>query len=275
MTAFIDAAGWTLVHFLWQGAAIAAVAAAGLRLLRHGSPQARYALGCVALAAMLASPARHGVAPVVAARRPQWHRSSGPCSCACCRRAHTRVRCCGSSASVAGRWRRARRRQGPVTRRRAGGALVDAGAGDGVARGRVPAVRAARRRVVAGPGSAPRRARAPALVVAGHVRSPRAQARAAPRGAGRGCQLRGRPGRHRLAAPRGAAPDRRRRGADAVAGGSDSRPRARARAAARRRRQRVSDRGGNVAVLSPGGVVAVVAHPRRARALLRRHRARR
>ena len=47
MTAFIDAAGWTLVHFLWQGAAIAAVAAVGLRLLRGGSPQARYALACV------------------------------------------------------------------------------------------------------------------------------------------------------------------------------------------------------------------------------------
>jgi len=56
MTAFIDAAGWTLVHFLWQGAAIAAVAAAGLRLLRHGSPQARYVLACVALTAMLVSP---------------------------------------------------------------------------------------------------------------------------------------------------------------------------------------------------------------------------
>ena len=57
MTAFIDAAGWTLVHFAWQGAAIAAVAAAALRLLRRGSPQARYVLACVALAAMLASPA--------------------------------------------------------------------------------------------------------------------------------------------------------------------------------------------------------------------------
>ncbi|HXR44989.1 MAG TPA: M56 family metallopeptidase [Pseudolysinimonas sp.] len=57
MTTIIDAAGWTLVHFLWQGAAIAAAAAIGLRLLRRGSPQARYVLACVALAAMLASPA--------------------------------------------------------------------------------------------------------------------------------------------------------------------------------------------------------------------------
>jgi uncharacterized protein (TIGR03435 family) len=56
MTAIIDAAGWTLVHFLWQGAAIAVVAAAGLWLLRGGSPQARYVLACVALAAMLISP---------------------------------------------------------------------------------------------------------------------------------------------------------------------------------------------------------------------------
>jgi len=57
MIAFIDAAGWTLVHFLWQGAAIAAVAALGLRLLHSGSPQSRYVVACVALAAMLASPA--------------------------------------------------------------------------------------------------------------------------------------------------------------------------------------------------------------------------
>jgi len=56
MTAFIEPAGWTLVHFVWQGAVIAAVAAIGLWLLRHGSPQTRYVLACVGLAAMLASP---------------------------------------------------------------------------------------------------------------------------------------------------------------------------------------------------------------------------
>ena len=49
--------GWTLVHFLWQGAAIASLLA-GLNLaLRRQAPQLRYLAGCAALAAMLAAPA--------------------------------------------------------------------------------------------------------------------------------------------------------------------------------------------------------------------------
>jgi beta-lactamase regulating signal transducer with metallopeptidase domain len=49
--------GWTLVHFLWQGAAIASLLA-GLNLaLRRQAPQARYLAACAALAAMLAAPA--------------------------------------------------------------------------------------------------------------------------------------------------------------------------------------------------------------------------
>jgi D-alanyl-D-alanine endopeptidase (penicillin-binding protein 7) len=48
--------GWTLVHFLWQGAAIASLLA-GLNLaLRRGAPQLRYALACFGLLLMLASP---------------------------------------------------------------------------------------------------------------------------------------------------------------------------------------------------------------------------
>ncbi len=152
---------------------------------------------------------------------------------------------------------------------------MDASAGDSLAGRRVHAARAARRRPLARPRLAPRRSRVAALGVAGQVRSARTPARAAPDGARRRRRLRGRPGGDRLVAARGAASGRRARGPHAGAGGSDSRPRARARAAARRRRQRVSDRGRNLAVLSPGGVVAVVAHSRRARALLRRHRARR
>ena len=57
MTALTHVAGWTLVHFAWQGTLIAVVAAAGLRLLRDASPQSRYVLGCLALASMLAAPA--------------------------------------------------------------------------------------------------------------------------------------------------------------------------------------------------------------------------
>jgi uncharacterized protein (TIGR03435 family) len=56
MNAAIHLSGWTLVHFLWQGAAIALAAAIALRLLRDASPRPRYALACLALAAMLAAP---------------------------------------------------------------------------------------------------------------------------------------------------------------------------------------------------------------------------
>lgn len=56
MTAVVEIAGLTLVHFVWQGAAIAALAAAGLWLLRHAPPQARYLLACLALALMIAAP---------------------------------------------------------------------------------------------------------------------------------------------------------------------------------------------------------------------------
>ena len=56
MNTAVHVAGWTLVHFLWQGATIGLMAAAALRLLRGASAQSRYAVSCVALAAMLASP---------------------------------------------------------------------------------------------------------------------------------------------------------------------------------------------------------------------------
>ncbi|HET9012745.1 MAG TPA: M56 family metallopeptidase, partial [Gemmatimonadaceae bacterium] len=56
MNAAIHVAGWTLVHFAWQGALVALAAAIALRLLRHATPQSRYAVGCLALAAMLGLP---------------------------------------------------------------------------------------------------------------------------------------------------------------------------------------------------------------------------
>jgi uncharacterized protein (TIGR03435 family) len=52
----IHVAGWTLVHFAWQGALVGLTAAAALRLLRHATPQSRYAVACLALAAMFALP---------------------------------------------------------------------------------------------------------------------------------------------------------------------------------------------------------------------------
>ena len=54
---WVERLGWTLVHFLWQGLAIAALYAAARRAMaRRSSPNARYLLACAALAAMMAAP---------------------------------------------------------------------------------------------------------------------------------------------------------------------------------------------------------------------------
>jgi bla regulator protein BlaR1 len=55
--ALIGHLGWTLLHFLWQGAVIACAAGVGLVVLRNRSPQVRYLLACLALFACLAWPA--------------------------------------------------------------------------------------------------------------------------------------------------------------------------------------------------------------------------
>src|SRR6185295_9095838 len=46
----------SLLHFIWQGAVIAMITAAGLRLLRHRSAEARYAVAIGSLICMLAAP---------------------------------------------------------------------------------------------------------------------------------------------------------------------------------------------------------------------------
>jgi beta-lactamase regulating signal transducer with metallopeptidase domain len=56
MNPWTHVVGWTLIHFFWQGAAIAIVAAGALRFCRHRSASTRYAMACTALAAMLAAP---------------------------------------------------------------------------------------------------------------------------------------------------------------------------------------------------------------------------
>ena len=48
--------GWGLVHFLWQGAAVGMLLAAGMFVLRRRSANVRYLVGCLALLAMAASP---------------------------------------------------------------------------------------------------------------------------------------------------------------------------------------------------------------------------
>ena len=52
-----DIVGWTLIHFLWQGTALALALAFVQLLLPRGMARARYAAGCVTLALMLVVPA--------------------------------------------------------------------------------------------------------------------------------------------------------------------------------------------------------------------------
>jgi beta-lactamase regulating signal transducer with metallopeptidase domain len=58
----IEALGWALIHFIWQGVVVAGLAALVLHLLRGGSAQVRYAVACCALAGMLALPVLTGIA---------------------------------------------------------------------------------------------------------------------------------------------------------------------------------------------------------------------
>jgi beta-lactamase regulating signal transducer with metallopeptidase domain len=80
---WVTRAGWTLVHFLWQGSAIAILLAvvrelAGPRLTARG----RYGLSCAALAAMTAAPLATFLAAgnlaAAALPRPAWPVAGGP-----------------------------------------------------------------------------------------------------------------------------------------------------------------------------------------------------
>lgn len=52
----VQALGWALVHFLWQGAALCAVFALANLMLRKSGPNVRYVAGCATMLAMLAAP---------------------------------------------------------------------------------------------------------------------------------------------------------------------------------------------------------------------------
>lgn len=56
MNPWVTVAGWTLVHFLWEGTLIGLAAVLLLARLRWRSPEARYAVACAALLMMLAAP---------------------------------------------------------------------------------------------------------------------------------------------------------------------------------------------------------------------------
>ena len=73
--------GWALVHFVWQGAALAALAAVMLRCLRRRTAAVRYLAACAALAAMVAAPvATLSLVPPapVAAHRDAGEAGPGP-----------------------------------------------------------------------------------------------------------------------------------------------------------------------------------------------------
>ena len=70
MTSWIDVAGWTLLHFIWQGSLLALFAALMLHLLRASRPQLRYLVACAALGAMLAAPVATAFTLAVAPRVP-------------------------------------------------------------------------------------------------------------------------------------------------------------------------------------------------------------
>ena len=55
-TPFAEALGWALLHFLWQGTAVALALALVLLVLRNARPGARYGAACLALAVVLAAP---------------------------------------------------------------------------------------------------------------------------------------------------------------------------------------------------------------------------
>jgi D-alanyl-D-alanine endopeptidase (penicillin-binding protein 7) len=55
--AFVASLGWTLLHFVWQGALVGCATAMLLVALRNARPESRYAVACVALLACVAWPA--------------------------------------------------------------------------------------------------------------------------------------------------------------------------------------------------------------------------
>ncbi|PQJ34604.1 hypothetical protein BSZ35_08325 [Salinibacter sp. 10B] len=56
----IDLLGWTLLHFVWQGALVAVLLAGTLRLLDDHPPRVRYVVSCAALLTLLVLPVATG-----------------------------------------------------------------------------------------------------------------------------------------------------------------------------------------------------------------------
>jgi uncharacterized protein (TIGR03435 family) len=71
---WVERLGWTLMHFLWQGLAIAALYSGASATAKHFSPHGRYLLACLALAAILAAP----IATYSVLGSPQWDAGMSP-----------------------------------------------------------------------------------------------------------------------------------------------------------------------------------------------------
>ena len=81
----VQAVGWALLHFVWQGALVAAVLAIALSVAPVRAARVRYGLACAALLAMVpsrCSPRRGAMQrPRSSARRPRepaWPASLWP-----------------------------------------------------------------------------------------------------------------------------------------------------------------------------------------------------
>jgi len=74
----IQRIGWTLVHFVWQGFAAAAILAVVLRVLRNRSANLRYAVSCAALGLIVLMPLVTFRIVQAAAVRPSLQVSENP-----------------------------------------------------------------------------------------------------------------------------------------------------------------------------------------------------
>jgi HEAT repeat protein/beta-lactamase regulating signal transducer with metallopeptidase domain len=68
----IESVGWVLVHFVWQGAAIAALLYVGLSMARRSRPEIRYGMASFALVLMLAAPVVTALRVLKAGGAPAW-----------------------------------------------------------------------------------------------------------------------------------------------------------------------------------------------------------
>lgn len=93
-SALVQRLGWTLLHFLWQGALVAALGAIGLRCLRRAGSSARYLWLLTAFAALALAPTTtltlltRAPSEAAAARRPIANESIAPASPAAVDGAH-------------------------------------------------------------------------------------------------------------------------------------------------------------------------------------------